>query len=156
MSIPVQKMCDECGRTYRTVSPRNTCPDCLIRPHRKNDQEKTNNIPEEKGIAMPQEIDERKCEDCGAPYKPTGCTQKRCPECIKKHDYEYNKAYRMKNKNGKAASLATVLTAISVKKTAEIPLPADDTLILRMIVAAGLITEEKINKAREIVRILKS
>lgn len=39
----------------------------------------------------------RQCE-CGTTYTPTSGTQKRCPECRKKHDAEYSRTYVRQNR----------------------------------------------------------
>jgi len=94
--------------------------------------------------------EEKICIDCKKPFKPTSNVQKRCLDCGKIHAREYGKTYRRPSSEGRPkATTPPKLTKIET-------VGGDDSVVLRMLVAAGLVTEEKIQAAREIVGKLKA
>jgi hypothetical protein len=142
--LPIKKNCDECGLEFIASSAeQTTCTPCLIKPKRKDVD-----IPEEtiqpKGSVMPKE---KTCIDCKKPYMPTSNVQKRCFPCIEIHNKEM-KILRRKQPNETSAKPKA--------KESQPAIYSDDATILRMLVAAGLVTEEKIQAVREIVRKLKA
>jgi hypothetical protein len=142
--FPVEKPCDKCGTGFLASTPgQTTCTQCLIHPRKK-----IADVPEQtiipKGNDMHNVLPEKTCIACGKPYKPTSNVQKRCFPCIEIHKSEDKKK---RNEERKIALKAATSDKKSASKTT-----CDDAMVLRMLVAAGLVTEEKINQAREIVR----
>lgn len=86
---------------------------------------------------MAHNCKEKVCVDCGKPYTPTSNVQKRCPDCMGK------------KKN------TPPLPRAPKPKAPGVP-GGEDSFVLTMLVAAGLVTQQKIDKAREIFRTLKA
>jgi predicted nucleic acid-binding Zn ribbon protein len=81
-------------------------------------------------------VNEKKCIGCGKPYTPTGNCQKYCPDC---------KSEKLPKNNKRESALLILPKSAS-----------EDTMILRMLVAIGIVSEEKIEQARQIVLKLKA
>ena len=123
------KTCEKCDAPFDLSLPGYLCPKC-----RKSDRE---DIQSEGSHGMPEGVvKEKKCIGCGKPYTPTGNCQKYCPDCKSEKAPKSNK-----------------------RESAPLILPksaSEDTMILRRLVAIGIITEEKIEQARKIVLNLKA
>lgn len=156
-----EKKCDQCGRKFPLTIPGTTCPDCLIRPQ-KGESDIIQPFINRKEAIMPNLVKEKICIDCGHSYAPTSNVQKRCRECMEKHEKEYMQNYKKPKKQ-------KVIGGNAVKSNSEIS-PAkverqlselsssigEEALILRMLVAIGLVSEEKVNQARKIVNELNA
>jgi hypothetical protein len=70
MNFLRKRICVQCKRPFETTANVDECPQCLIKPSKK----------EEPIVA--QNCKEKICIDCAKPYVPTSNVQKRCAECM--------------------------------------------------------------------------
>jgi len=139
VQIPREKNCIECGKPFVTTAKTNTCNACLIKPRKIHSPVI---IPEIKMLA------EKECVDCHKKYIPNGHCQKRCPECMKnkpKAAGVHKSAEKIK------PSEIEHFAVSSVAQVKEIT----DTQILQTLIAIGLIGQDTVKKARNIIRSLQ-
>jgi hypothetical protein len=138
--FPIEKPCDKCGREFlAAISGQTTCTTCLIMPSRKNIIGPEQTI-KPKGDDMPLDLKEKPCVDCLKQFKPTSNVQKRCLPCKEIYDAS-------KKKNKKSARLSE--PALVKKKSPSLSPDCDDALVLRMLITVGLVTDEKVQAARD-------
>ena len=97
---------------------------------------------------MPLDLKEKPCVDCLKQFKPTSNVQKRCLPC--------KDIYNASKKKNKKETKTSGPVLIKKKKLPGFDDKSDDAMVLKMLVAIGLVTEEKMNAAREIVRQLQA
>jgi len=146
--FPIEKPCDKCGREFlAAISGQTTCTTCLFMPSRKNIIGPEQTI-KPKGDDMPLDLKEKPCVDCLKQFKPTSNVQKRCLPC--------KDIYNASKKKNKKETKTSGPVLIKKKKLPGFDDKSDDAMVLKMLVAIGLVTEEKMNAAREIVRQLQA
>ena len=142
--FPVEKPCDSCGREFLAAIPgQTTCTTCLTAPSRKNGVV-SDQTTKSKGEDMPQDCKEKICVDCKKPFKPTSNVQKRCVPCGENYKPE-----RKKNSVKPSSKTTTESPPLVISDS-------EDAMVLRMLVAADLVTNDKIQDVREIIRKLKA
>ena len=91
---------------------------------------------------------EKECVDCHKKYIPTGHCQKHCPACMKNKPKAAGvKKQAVKNKPSEIKPAAVDTAAPSTEIT--------DAQILSVLVAVGLISQDTVKKAREIIHTLQ-
>jgi hypothetical protein len=138
--FPIEKPCDKCGKKFfAAISGQTTCTSCLVAPSRKDIIVPKQAIKPE-GENMSRDLKEKPCVDCLKQFKPTSNVQARCLPCRK----IYNASKKKNKKEAKMSEPALVSPECA------------DAVVLRMLVTVGLVTEEKVQAAREIVRKLQA
>jgi hypothetical protein len=151
-----ERECITCHRPFLpTIQTQDECTQCLIRPSKKDEP-----VVHKKSVSQVKSVVQKKpkisiktqttkqlplrgatmektCIDCKKPYESTSNVQKRCPECIKIH-----KKQKPSVKPNRATS-GSRSDSVS-----------NDGQVLAMLVAAGFVTQEKIDKTREIIETL--
>lgn len=88
---------------------------------------------------------EKNCIDCKKTFMPTGNTQKRCEPCGEIYKVTYRKEHKKVESAAKTIDPALIKKSFSEKVS-------NDSRVIQMLIAVGLVTEEKVQAAREIVR----
>lgn len=138
--------CEMCGNPFLPqFDKQKACESCI--------EKNTQTLQEEKM----KTFSEKPCASCEKPFIPINGNQKRCTECQKKLAKETQKLYNQKynaKKSGKQAVPAmpkeTKKPSVAVETIVQDEIESER--VLKILVAAGFVTEKKIQKAREIAK----
>jgi hypothetical protein len=127
------RVCESCNKAFRpSIESQSICTQCLIHPYK---------IPilKEEPMALTKKTKICVFPGCGKEFQPTGNCQKRCPEHIHGKFKTSVPVTEAKPETGKPTQHAVIRIDDSGK-------------ILRLLIAAGFVTEEKVQQARALLK----
>jgi hypothetical protein len=144
----MERICIDCGRPFESPVNSDTCPSCLIKPS-KSDFKIPDCQPKKKESLMPGAITTkpREClyvfpgeenKKCGKQFIPRGNRQLFCEEHLtkKSRSKQLPRPEKISKKNENPAGEKPSMDCLL------------DGKIIEVLIAAGYITREKVNKAR--------